>query len=192
MSAAEMKRVWFYYANKRQVGPIPLSDLKDAIGSGRVSAEDYVFREGFQDWKLLKDVPELAQGAASIPRPPRLQDGRKSPLKRGTDRRQSDRVPLDELVIAHNDENLASGTLTDISVSGVFFVTQNPCFSLNNEVKLTLKEGKGLGKPMNLRGTVVRQIQENDRLVGYGIELQHLDIQTRNFISNYIKRNKAS
>jgi hypothetical protein len=96
------------------------------------------------------------------------------------------------MVVAHNDRKLASGALTDISVSGVLFETSSPCFSINDEVKLTLKEGRGLGKPLNLRGTIVRQTKTKNQRIGYGIELMNLDVQTRAFILGYINKSKAS
>lgn len=170
-----------------------LSELLAAVRSGAVGQTDYVYREGFQDWKKLLDVSELAHalssgsGGAEGGRPTR-----KDVAMSKRDRRRTDRAPIDERVIAHNDFKIASGALTDISVSGVLFETSTPCFSINDEVKLTLKEGRGLGKPLNLRGTIVRQTKTTNQRVGYGIELMNLDIQTRAFILGYINKSKAS
>ena len=187
-------RVWFYYANKRQVGPLPLPDIRAAVRAGLLGPDDFVYREGFHDWKKLREVTELSEtsagteqaglGSATQPKP--------RASKAAADRRTTDRAAIDELVVAHNDRHIVSGTLTDISISGVFFETTNPCFALNDEIKLTLKEGKGLGKPLNLRGTIVRQTSERSLITGYGIELMNLDVRTRQYIRNYVKQNRAS
>jgi hypothetical protein len=185
MNAGIQARIWFYYADEEQVGPIHLHELKQAIEDGIIGPQDYVYREGFQDWKLLSEVTELSH-LQPTPEPPA------HPRNRSGEQRSSKRVPIRELVIAHNDSRIASGSLTDISVSGVFFKTQENCFSINDEVKITLKEGKGLGKPMHIRGTVVRQAKESGVCVGYGLELKNLDERSRTTIIDYVKRNQAS
>lgn len=184
MKAGTNARVWFYYAGDEQVGPLQLGELKKAISEGIVGPKDYVYREGYHDWKLLQEVTEL-EGQEST----RLSTD--APTSRSREKRLDRRVAIRELVIAHNDSTIASGALTDISVSGVFFKTPENCFSINDEVKITLKDGKGLGKPMHLKGTVVRQARENGVGVGYGLELKNLDERTRSSIIDYVKRNRA-
>lgn len=195
MSTRANDRVWFYYANKKQIGPLPLSDLKTAVRASSLGPDDYVYREGFPDWKKLREVEELSDsGWASEPTLKILQATQKSPSggSKGSNRRASDRAPVEELVLAHNDEFIVAGSLTDISPSGVFFETERPIFSVNDEIKLTLKEGRGLGKPMNLRGTIVRQTIQQGRGIGYGLELLNLDLKTRAYIVDFVKRNRAS
>lgn len=175
-------RIWFYYASEKQVGPMSESELRGFIAKGDVADIDYVYREGFPDWKLLKDVPELRRPGqvASMPPP--------APPER---RAKSIRVPINELVVAHNDVHVASGHLKNISATGVFLETKDNVFSVNDEVKLTLKEGKGLGKPMHLKGVVVRHAAEGGGGVkGYGLELRGLDEAARSRIAEYIKRNE--
>lgn len=209
MNLGNNSRVWFYYAGEQQVGPLPLSEIKKAVHDGIILEDDYVYREGFHDWKPLREVPELS-GNEPIPRKPALPKDSKpgasvqaaarlgqgkansgAAAPRGKDRRVQPRVGIRELVVAHNDTHIATGSLTDISVSGVFFKTMESCFSINDELKITLKEGKGLGKPLHLRGTVVRQSKENDKLMGYGLELKNLDEKTRSNIIEYVKRHQA-
>lgn len=185
MKAERNARVWFYYARDEQVGPLQLGELKQAISDGIVGPKDYVYREGYQDWKLLEEVNEL-----EVQQPPRPAVG--VPTHQSHEKRSDRRVAIHERVIAHNDSTIASGSLTDISISGVFFKTPETSFSIHDEVKITLKEGKGLGKPMHLKGTIVRQAKENGVGVGYGLELKNLDERTRSSIIDYVKRNQAS
>ena len=187
MATSGQDRVWFYYARDAQVGPVKEAELKTALAEGLLSEKDYVYREGFSDWKLLKDVPEFKISGV------RSQPIARAPIKppSSSDKRSGNkRVSIKEHVVAHNDTHVATGLISNISVSGVFFETADSVFSLNDEVKLTLKEGKGLGKPMHLRGVVVRQCR--DGLPGYGLELRGLDEASRARIQEYIKRHQAS
>lgn len=192
MAASGAERIWFYYAKETQVGPLKEAELRQAIADGSLAATDYVYREGFGDWKHLKDVPELASGLKGARAPAVSVTVRGTQRSNGSDKRQGGkRVAIAELVVAHNDAHVATGLISNISVTGVFFQTHDNVFSLNDEVKLTLKEGKGLGKPMHLRGVVVRHSRDAT-LPGYGLELRGIDEGVRARILDYIKRHQAS
>ena len=188
MATPTNDRIWFYYARDTQVGPLKEHELKAAIADGSLTEKDYVYREGFSDWKSLKDVSELK--ATPVSSEPAARAPIKPPTAVRDKRSAGKRVAIQELVVAHNDTHVATGLISNISVSGVFFETADSVFSLNDEVKLTLKEGKGLGKPMHLRGVVVRQSREG--LPGYGLELRGLDEASRTRIQEYIKRHQVS
>lgn len=193
MSRESHARVWFYYARGRQVGPMPLRNIREAIADGSLTPEDYVYRDGFRDWKQVNEVPEileLAKGAAAS-----------SDLDSTTDVSQGDnheerrieaRAAIHELVVAHNDTKIAKGNIVDISATGLFLQTDTMCFSINEEIKVTLKEGKGLGRPLNIRGVIVRQANDSRHGQGYGLEIRNIDEKTRHRIIDYVKRNQAS
>lgn len=185
MGAAVNERIWFYYAQDTQVGPMTESDLLTVIAEGSLKETDYVYREGFNDWRVLSEVSELRQTnkshLTSVPATPNSPTSRRDP-----------RAMIHELVVAHNDNSVATGHIKNISVSGVYLETEDAVFKLNDEVKLTLKEGKGLGKPMHLRAVVVRQVRENGLHVGYGLELRGLDETSRARIMEYVKRHRGS
>ncbi|NBO37491.1 DUF4339 domain-containing protein [bacterium] len=185
MGAALNERIWFYYANEQQVGPMTENELRSAISSGTLKGTDFVYREGFTDWRPLAEVNELSQPAkshlVSVPISDHSNQGRRAP-----------RAAIQELVVAHNDQNVATGHIRNISISGLYFETGDAVFKINDEVKLTLKEGKGLGKPMHLRAVVVRQARENGLHVGYGLELRGLDETSRARIVDYVKRHQAN
>ncbi|HEY4156632.1 MAG TPA: GYF domain-containing protein [Polyangiaceae bacterium] len=51
---------WYVGINGVPVGPIKLSELRAKAGSGAVTRESLVWREGFEDWRPLKTFPELS------------------------------------------------------------------------------------------------------------------------------------
>lgn len=176
MASGSEQRIWFYYASEQQVGPVTESELRGAIAQGMVSAGDHVFCDGFADWKLLRDLPEFASELS-----------RASPASQER-RAKAKRAPIHELVVAHNDVHVASGYISNISMTGVFLETKDSVFNVSDEIKLTLKDGKGLGKPMHLRATVVRQARDARYPMGYGLELKELDDNARNRIAEYVKK----
>ena len=184
MGAALNERVWFFYSKEEQVGPMTESDLRVAISEGTLKDSDYVYREGFPDWRVLGEVTELRQ-------PPQSHLVSVPISEAPTAARRAPRAMIQELVVAHNDNNIATGHIKNISVSGLYLETEDAVFKMNDEVKLTLKEGKGLGKPMHLKAVVVRQARENGLHVGYGLELKGLDEASRARIVEYIKRHQS-
>jgi predicted Zn finger-like uncharacterized protein len=59
---------WYIVVDGEQKGPLPPSELGRLFAKGSVGLDSYVWKEGFDDWKVASDVPELTQifgGAAS-------------------------------------------------------------------------------------------------------------------------------
>jgi hypothetical protein len=185
MGAALKERIWFYYARETQLGPMTESELREAIVSGSLNPTDFVYREGFADWRRLSEVSELNSDTTpllvAIPKQQESQIKRRAP-----------RSTIHELVVAHNGCNVATGHIKNISIYGVYFETEDAVFQVNDEVKLTLKEGQGLGKPMHLKAIVVRQVREQGLHVGYGLELRTLDESSRSRIIDYVKRHQSN
>ena len=77
------------------------------------------------------------------------------------------------------------------SLKNTFLETPDNVFELNDELKLTLKEGRGLGKPMHLKAVVVRLVNQAG-MKGYGLELRGIDETIKAKISEYVKKNQAS
>jgi PilZ domain/GYF domain 2 len=198
-------RIWFYFASEAQVGPMSLNELQSSVQDGLVSQQDYIFKDGYKDWIFAKDVPELAisfqlsstlAGSAAAPTSITSKNvAKKLDPKKDNPGVRSLRVMMQERVVAHNESKVTSGKIENISTSGVFFHTPEEAFGINDSVKLTLKEGKGLGKPVQLQGVIVRKApftKENVKYIGYGIELKALDESSRQRIEDYINRHKAS
>ncbi|NNE17976.1 MAG: DUF4339 domain-containing protein [Myxococcales bacterium] len=63
---------WYIVVDGEQKGPLPPIELSQLFAKGSVSLESYVWNEGFDDWRVASEVPEVAQlfgGAASQARP---------------------------------------------------------------------------------------------------------------------------
>jgi len=59
--------VWHLVVEGDQVGPLTDAEVRARLARGEISAENYVWKEGFSDWLRLADVPELAEGSAAMP-----------------------------------------------------------------------------------------------------------------------------
>jgi predicted Zn finger-like uncharacterized protein len=52
---------WYIVVDGEQKGPLPPIELSQLFAKGTVGLDSYVWKEGFDDWKVASDVPELAQ-----------------------------------------------------------------------------------------------------------------------------------
>jgi len=53
---AVMDKIWFININAKQEGPYSLYELKRDV---RITPDIFVWKEGFDQWKRIRDVPEL-------------------------------------------------------------------------------------------------------------------------------------
>ncbi len=61
--------VWHLVVNQEQIGPMSVEDVQVRFQHGEIDASSYVWREGFEDWERISEVPEFAElvAAASVP-----------------------------------------------------------------------------------------------------------------------------
>jgi predicted Zn finger-like uncharacterized protein len=52
---------WYIVVDGEQKGPLPPIELSQLFAKGTVGLDSYVWKEGFEDWKVASEVPELAQ-----------------------------------------------------------------------------------------------------------------------------------
>ena len=71
--------------NKRY-GPVPLSELRQLLDSGRVRGEDLVWRDGMAGWQAADQCPELGAPAQPEPRGYGYHDGPRGYGRYGDDR----------------------------------------------------------------------------------------------------------
>lgn len=50
---------WYIVVDGEQRGPLPPIELSQLFAKGSVGLDSYVWKEGFDDWKVASDVPEL-------------------------------------------------------------------------------------------------------------------------------------
>jgi predicted Zn finger-like uncharacterized protein len=63
---------WYIVVDGEQKGPLAPIELSQLFAKGKVNLESYVWNEGFDDWRVASEVPEVAQlfgGAASGAKP---------------------------------------------------------------------------------------------------------------------------
>jgi len=61
----------FIHKNNEQLGPYQEAEIKSFIQEGRISAEDFGWKEGMSDWKPLKELVVVPPPLVS--RPPKIQ-----------------------------------------------------------------------------------------------------------------------
>lgn len=54
-----MSTNWYYVENNQRVGPVAENEFKDLIQSGKVTPQTYIWKKGFENWLLMKDVAEM-------------------------------------------------------------------------------------------------------------------------------------
>jgi hypothetical protein len=65
-----MESVWYYAHGGAQTGPVSFGDLRAAVASGQLSAEDLVWKEGTADWVPAKSVAGLFPTVVPASPPP--------------------------------------------------------------------------------------------------------------------------
>lgn len=58
--AAAPEEMWHVAIHDVPIGPIRREELARKVGTGAVHGDSLVWREGFDDWRPLRDVPQLA------------------------------------------------------------------------------------------------------------------------------------
>ncbi len=69
-SSAASDDEWYLAVDTSQFGPMGFSELCSRVRRGETGAEAYVWRDGFDDWLEINDVPELKPYVPRHPPPP--------------------------------------------------------------------------------------------------------------------------
>lgn len=68
---------WYYVHKGNRQGPVPVEVLTEMMSRSELKPEDFVWKKGFENWKKIKEVPELqvvSAPVAAIPKAPVKQD----------------------------------------------------------------------------------------------------------------------
>lgn len=65
-----MAESWYYVLKGVRTGPVDAAVIAGLIQTQELRTEDYVWKKGFENWRKLKDVPELLEAEAPLPPPP--------------------------------------------------------------------------------------------------------------------------
>jgi predicted Zn finger-like uncharacterized protein len=90
---------WYIVVDGEQKGPLPPVELSKLFAKGSVGLDSYVWKEGFGDWKVASDVPELKQifGGASAPSADEQRSEDTSAIGTGGDLFSGGREPTSEI-----------------------------------------------------------------------------------------------
>lgn len=72
---------WYYVDNKRRVGPVPESEFKQLVESGKIDASTHVWHSGMSSWKPASQVPDC----------PAVRPPEKGPLRFRRERKKADK-----------------------------------------------------------------------------------------------------
>ncbi len=61
--------VWHLVVDQEQKGPMTGSEIRNRFGRGEIDGESYIWREGFSDWKPLREVTAFSDLASAGPEP---------------------------------------------------------------------------------------------------------------------------
>lgn len=56
-----MEEQWYYIADRQRIGPVSINELRKAVASGHIHAEDQIYRSGDSDWIQADTVDGLFQ-----------------------------------------------------------------------------------------------------------------------------------
>lgn len=55
---------WFYVKNDKRIGPISFNELKALFRDTTINKNTLIWKEGFDGWKMITDMPELMERLA--------------------------------------------------------------------------------------------------------------------------------
>jgi len=57
---------WYYVHKGNRQGPVAVEVIQDLIKKDELKSEDYIWKKGFDNWKKIKDVPEILVSKPAI------------------------------------------------------------------------------------------------------------------------------
>jgi hypothetical protein len=65
-----MSESWYYVLKGQRTGPVDASVIASLVQGHELRPDDYVWKKGFENWRKIKDVPEITDLKAAAPVPP--------------------------------------------------------------------------------------------------------------------------
>jgi predicted Zn finger-like uncharacterized protein len=60
---------WHIAVEGEQMGPYESTQIREMMAAGQIGDETYIWRDGFDDWLPLRDVPDFGAGQEAAPQP---------------------------------------------------------------------------------------------------------------------------
>ncbi|MGG1249884.1 DUF4339 domain-containing protein [Brevibacillus agri] len=82
-----MTKDWYYRTGDTQFGPVAKEELTLMLGQGKISLDDYVWKQGYETWIKARDAKDLFGNVAPPPpfipevKVPSIPEGRRTGLK---------------------------------------------------------------------------------------------------------------
>ena len=76
---------WYYCRNGQQIGPISMTELKEAIERGDIDGDTFVWQEGMSEWVKIPKLPHRISPALMPPPLPASAKNATHPLKQFAD-----------------------------------------------------------------------------------------------------------
>lgn len=170
----EEPRAWFVYVDSTQYGPFAQSELQTLIDSQRVVASTYVWKQGFNEWRLAGSLSDLS---ALFPKVAPA-------VKENTDKRQAPRKPFEAKIILTDGNEVGWAVCRDISVGGMQVLIDHNPGAVGTTLKINVSAAGNM-PGFTCEGTVVRLIEDGR---GFSCRFVNLPADARSAIEKYIQQ----
>lgn len=177
------KRKWFVLKENTNYGPFSKLELIQMLQGKTIFEQDFLWREGFDHWKKISEVPEFStqqiREVHSL-----VGTSSEKDLKKVFFRRKFIRAQLETRIIIHDQKRVYTSKSVEISEGGVSFHLPQVTFPLGQQLYLHFGGGGELPH-FNVISQVVSQRESL-----YGVQFTHISGVTKCFISKYAEEFK--
>lgn len=176
----EEPKPWFIYHHDVQSGPLSASEINRGILAGTLDEESFVWKEGMDDWKPIKEAEPFKatfSQAAKSKAPP--------PPKKAKDKRKAPRKPLVARIMVAGSKELVSGICRDVSVGGMQVLTDAVPGEPGDTIQLNVTPPASTRlKPFVAEGVIVRVLEDRR---GFSFRFEKLSSEARDSLEQYIR-----
>jgi hypothetical protein len=108
------KPVWYLQFEGNEFGAFTMTELGRILDSGKLNGETYVWKEGLQNWLLVKGIEELLSLL-----PQAMEDAKKLVIELGANKRAYLRTAIIATFSISHEEKTYTGICADISEDGL-------------------------------------------------------------------------
>ena len=124
------ERIWYVHQEKKQSGPFTSEEVSQMVNEDKILHDAFLFKAGWRDWEPLEGCLKELKLDPSVHK----QLEQEKPPER---RRNGPRASVSGQIIVHDNEKISVAEGVNISVSGIFFETQEKHFKVGETLKLT-------------------------------------------------------
>lgn len=174
---AQEQRRWYVYIDNAQYGPFGDQELRGLIGAKRVTAETFIWKKGFDDWKLAQEVSMWSDEFADAPA------AKKPAAEESSDRRRMPRKPLEAKLLLTDGNEVGWALCRDISVGGMQVLMDNAVSEVGAQLKINVT-AEGENENFACEAEIVRVLEDGR---GFSVRFTSLPDRARRAIAEYIK-----